>query len=170
MIVHLLNDLEKRNIFYFRVRVLVLQAAVLTEMGTETRALDSLQEALLLAAPEGYRHSFLIAGDALIPLLQRAKKAKITPEYVNMLLASFVQSNTPQSGVPDPETGWVESLSAREMDVLKLLAQGCSDKKISESLVIARETVHKHLKNIYDKLDVHSRTEAVANAHKLGLL
>jgi LuxR family maltose regulon positive regulatory protein len=56
------------------------------------------------------------------------------------------------------------------MEVLRLLAQGCSDKKISENLVIARETVHKHLKNIYEKLDVHSRTEAIARARKAGLL
>ncbi len=56
------------------------------------------------------------------------------------------------------------------MDVLRLLAQGCTDKKIAETLVIARETVHKHLKNIYGKLDVHSRTEAIVTAHELGLL
>ena len=52
----------------------------------------------------------------------------------------------------------------------KLLAQGCPDKKIAETLVIARETVHKHLKNIYSKLGVHSRTEAISRARELGLL
>jgi LuxR family maltose regulon positive regulatory protein len=56
------------------------------------------------------------------------------------------------------------------MEVLKLLSIGCSDKKIAETLVIAPETVHKHLKNIYGKLDVHSRTEAVRRSHELGLL
>jgi LuxR family maltose regulon positive regulatory protein len=64
----------------------------------------------------------------------------------------------------------VEPLSAREIDVLKLLAQGCADKNIAERLVIARETVHKHLKNIYGKLGVHSRTEAIARAREIGLL
>lgn len=64
----------------------------------------------------------------------------------------------------------VERLSLREMDVLNLLAQGYSDKKIAETLTIARGTVHKHLKNIYGKLDAHSRTEAVACARHLGLL
>ena len=56
------------------------------------------------------------------------------------------------------------------MEVLRLLAQGNSDKKIAETLVIARETVHKHLKNIYGKLDVHSRTEAMVRARELGLV
>jgi LuxR family maltose regulon positive regulatory protein len=56
------------------------------------------------------------------------------------------------------------------MDVLKLLAQGYTDKKIASNLVIARETVHKHLKNIYGKLGVHSRTEAIVRARKLELL
>ncbi len=64
----------------------------------------------------------------------------------------------------------VEPLTEREIDVLKHLEQGCTDKQIAASLVIASETVHKHLKNIYGKLDVHSRTEALARAHKLGLL
>jgi LuxR family maltose regulon positive regulatory protein len=68
------------------------------------------------------------------------------------------------------KSGLVEPLSGREIDVLKLLAQGCTDKKIAESLVIARETVHKHLKNIYGKLNVHSRTEAIARARELSLL
>jgi DNA-binding NarL/FixJ family response regulator len=56
------------------------------------------------------------------------------------------------------------------MDVLKLLAQGYTDKKIAETLVIARETVHKHLKNIYGKLDVHNRIEAIILARELKLL
>jgi LuxR family maltose regulon positive regulatory protein len=54
--------------------------------------------------------------------------------------------------------------------VLWLLSQGYSDNSIAQSLVIARETVHKHLKNIYGKLGVHSRTEAIAHARELGLL
>jgi LuxR family maltose regulon positive regulatory protein len=63
-----------------------------------------------------------------------------------------------------------EPLSRRELEVLRLLARGYSDKKIAGMLFIAPETVHKHLKNIYDKLDVHNRTEAVAQAHELNLL
>lgn len=74
-----------------------------------------------------------------------------------------------QSG-HSPPAAMVEPLSAREMEVLRLLAQGYADKKIAGTLTIARETVHKHLKNIYGKLGVHSRTAAIARARELGLL
>jgi LuxR family maltose regulon positive regulatory protein len=56
------------------------------------------------------------------------------------------------------------------MDVLNLLAQGQADKQIAGTLFISRETVHKHLKNIYGKLGVHRRTEAIVRARELGLL
>ena len=92
------------------------------------------------------------------------------PEYVDRLLSANERRVQNQPVELDMDAGLVEPLSEREMDVLRLLAQGCNDKKIAESLVIARETVHKHLKNIYGKLDVHSRTEAVARAHQLNLL
>ena len=92
------------------------------------------------------------------------------PEYVDQLLSACEKSAIGQPTQPVATPGLVEPLSARELEVLSLLAQGCTDKKIAEALVIARETVHKHLKNIYGKLDVHSRTEAIVSARKIGLL
>jgi LuxR family maltose regulon positive regulatory protein len=109
-------------------------------------------------------------GTKLIPLLHQARSAGIMPEYVDRLLAALQQTEQQKPIQSATPTGLVEPLSARELDVLKLLAQGCTDKKIAEALVIARETVHKHLKNIYGKLDVHSRTEAIVSARELGLL
>jgi LuxR family maltose regulon positive regulatory protein len=91
-------------------------------------------------------------------------------DYVDRLLAASKQGAIDQPIQSVTTSRLVEPLSIREMDVLKLLAQGCTDKKIAETLVIARETVHKHLKNIYGKLDVHSRTEAIVSARELGLL
>ena len=103
-------------------------------------------------------------------LLRLARKATGTPEFARRLLAAFEyrRKKNPRPGLIS--NGLVEPLSEREQEVLKLLAQGCPDKKIAEALVIARETVHKHLKNIYGKLGVHSRTEAVARSRELGLL
>lgn len=80
---------------------------------------------------------------------------------MGILLFNSLQANRERTQSP---------FSERELEVLKLLAQGCPDKKIAETLVIARETVHKHLVNIYGKLDVHSRTEASVRARELGVL
>jgi LuxR family maltose regulon positive regulatory protein len=64
----------------------------------------------------------------------------------------------------------VEPLSDRELEVLRLIAAGLSNREIAETLVITRSTAKNHVRNIYDKLDVHSRTQAVARAKELGLL
>jgi LuxR family maltose regulon positive regulatory protein len=113
--------------------------------------------------------SLLLPGGVLVPLLNRARAGGIEPVYINKLLAFYeVGKRADAPGIVGSSS--IEFLSAREMDVLMLLEQGCSDKEIAGKLVIASETVHKHLKNIYSKLDVHRRTEAVARARKLGLL
>ena len=102
-------------------------------------------------------------------------------DYVSKITAAFVQTfeedRISQKKQTQPGIGkfplhdaLVENLTSRETEVLKLLAEGYSDKKIAEELVISPETVHKHLKNIYSKLDVHSRTEAVIRAQSLELL
>ncbi len=80
------------------------------------------------------------------------------------------QAGVQTGGRPDLSTLLVEPLTEREVEVLILVARGYSDKKIAEALFIARETVHKHLKNIYGKLGVHSRTVAIASARQLGFL
>ena len=64
----------------------------------------------------------------------------------------------------------IEPLSPRELEVLHLIAQGLSNREIGERLFLALDTVKGHNRNIYDKLQVRSRTEAVARAHELGLL
>ncbi len=164
------QDLENNQIGHYRIRLFIWQALAYCGLKQDTQALASLKDALTLAAPGGYIHVFMIECPRIIPLLRLARTAGYMPEYVDQLLVAYERSVTGQSIQPVTIPGLVESLSARELDVLKLLAQGCTDKKIAEALVIARETVHKHLKNIYGKLDVHSRTEAIVSARKLGLL
>ncbi|MGE5224854.1 MAG: LuxR C-terminal-related transcriptional regulator [Omnitrophica WOR_2 bacterium] len=165
-----LAEFEKREIVYYTVHTFVCQALAYRGLNQEAQALATLKRALEVAAPEGYVRTFLLAGNALVPLLRQARAARILPDYVDKLLDSFEQSSKPRIAVTGTAIGLVEPLSEREMDVLKLLEQGCSDKEIAVSLVIARETVHKHLKNIYGKLDVHSRIEAIARARTVGLL
>ena len=170
LIERVLPNLENRKLGNYLVHTLIWQSLAYQGLRQGARALASLKRALTLAAPEGYIRSFLQEGDKLIPLLQQAREAGIYPEYIDKLLATMGQSaNRPQTHIASL-TGLLDPLSEREMDVLKLLSQGCTDKKIATTLVIARETVHKHLKNIYSKLDVHSRTEAIVRARELKLL
>jgi LuxR family maltose regulon positive regulatory protein len=151
-------------------RMLVLQTAVWAKRKNDSTALDCLEKALELAEPEGYVRVFLERGQPLLRLLLLFQERRGSSEFVSRLLAAFEGSRKPKP-IPTPAAQvLVEPLSDRELEVLKLLAQGCPDKKIAETLVIARETVHKHLKNIYGKLGVHSRTEAIARARELNLL
>ncbi|HEX9091145.1 MAG TPA: LuxR C-terminal-related transcriptional regulator, partial [Anaerolineales bacterium] len=166
----LAEHLERRGVISYLVRVLIWRALAYRGLNQEAQALASLKQALILSAPEGYLRSFIKSGSGLIPLLKQARLAKITPDYVDNLLAAFEAGGGNRPSLNVVTSRLVEPLSEREMDVLRLLAQGCSDKKIAENLVIARETVHKHLKNIYGKMDVHSRSEAIARAHELDLL
>jgi LuxR family maltose regulon positive regulatory protein len=166
----LLEDLGKKNAGYYLIRLLIWQALAYHSMRQDAPALASLKRALTLAAPEGYVRTFIKTCPALISLLHQARLAGILPDYVDMLLAASEQTAQRQPHQVATTSRLVEPLSPREMDVLELLAQGCTDKKIADTLVIACETVHKHLKNIYGKLDVHNRSEAAARARELGLL
>ncbi len=168
--IRVLEDVEQRKISHYSIRLLLWQALAYCGLRQEAQALASLKSALTRGAPGGYLHIFIMEGTKLIPLLHQARSAGIMQEYVDRLLAALQQTEQQKPIQSATPTGLVEPLSARELDVLKLLAQGCTDKKIAEALVIARETVHKHLKNIYGKLDVHSRTEAIVSARELGLL
>jgi LuxR family maltose regulon positive regulatory protein len=166
----LIEELEKRGMFNHLIKVLAWQALIHQGLRQDAQALESLKRSLTLAAPEGYARTFIKIGPGLIPLLHKALAAGITPDYVNTLILIVKPEPRSIQTVTRSSSSLIEPLSEREMDVLRLLAQGCADKKIAESLVIARETVHKHLKNIYGKLEVHSRSEAIVRARELDLL
>jgi LuxR family maltose regulon positive regulatory protein len=74
------------------------------------------------------------------------------------------------SPVADPPYSIVEPLTPRELDVLSLLAEGLTQPEIAERLFISKSTVKTHTRNLYGKLEVHSRREVVAAAKQLGLL
>ena len=91
--------------------------------------------------------------------------------YRHSLLAAF--SDDPRTVSAQKETltrPLIEPLSAREQDVLRLIAEGSSNREIAEQLVVSLGTVKKHLNNIFGKLGVTSRTQAVAQAKRLHLL
>ena len=152
------------------VRIHILRAVAFQAAGAGDQAIASLRQALELGEPENRVAAFVREGLAAESLLRSVQAKSISPEFVRRLLAAFEARRKRGSGPAPAAQALVEPLSGRELEVLKLLAQGCPDKQIAGTLVIARETVHKHLKNIYGKLGVHSRTEAIARARELGLL
>jgi LuxR family maltose regulon positive regulatory protein len=170
LITPFLREIQDHQISYYAIRLLVWQALAYQGLKQDILAVDSLRRALALASPAGLVRTFTQEGSRITSLLHQARAAGITPDYVDQLLAVLQTSKTLLSVKPSANSQLIEPLSDREMEVLNLLAQGCSDKKIAANLVIARETVHKHLKNIYGKLAVHSRAEATIRARQLGLL
>jgi LuxR family maltose regulon positive regulatory protein len=156
------------------VELLALQAAAHREQGDTERALAVLERTLQLAEPEGYVRVFVEAGEPMARLLYEAASRGLAANYVGRLLAAFPPvPKAPAvdlSVAPPYREELVEPLSPRELEVLGLLAQGLSNRQIAERLVISLSTVKGHTSNIYTKLAVGSRTQAVARARALGLL
>ncbi len=162
------------------IEILVLQAMAYHMQGNLPDALLSLQHALALAEPEGYIRMFLDEGSTMMQLLREASALKIMPGYTGQLLAAFEAENQikeDKSGIPPalPEghrssNPFVEPLSQRELEILKLIALGLSNRVIGERLFLALDTIKGHNRKIFDKLQVQSRTEAIARARELGLI
>jgi LuxR family maltose regulon positive regulatory protein len=154
------------------IEILVLQAIAYHAQGNLPAALMSLQHALALAEPEGYVRMFLDEGSLMAQLLLKAAVSGIMPDYTGKLLAAFEAEKQKSEDKPDlpPAQPLIDSLSQREREILQLIAQGLSNRQISERLFLALDTVKGHNRIIFDKLQVHRRTEAVARASELGLL
>ena len=152
-----------------RLKVLVLQAITHYSHGEKDKAVQLLGEALALAEPGGFIRLFVDEGLPMAQLLSAAAAHGIMPDYTGKLLAAFEAESEGKSYVPYAQP-LIEPLSQRELEVLQLIAQGLSNREISERLYLALSTVKRHNGNIYGKLQVQRRTEAVARARELGLL
>jgi LuxR family maltose regulon positive regulatory protein len=149
------------------IKVRALQALAFQAQGDDGRALPVLEHGLSLAEPEGYVRSFVDEGKPMARLLRHALAKGIAPSYVSKLLAAFGESIQP---APPAIQVLVEPLTEREMEVLRLIAAGLSNREIAQELVIAVSTVKTHINHIYGKLDAKSRIQAVTKAQALDLL
>jgi LuxR family maltose regulon positive regulatory protein len=148
------------------IEVLVLQALIFQGRKDPDRALAVLKRALSLARPERYIRTFVDEGEPMLRLLHLARARQIETEYVTELLSVFEKVTGKTQ--PPPQL-LIEPLTAREVEVLKLIKTGCSNQDIADQLVISMPTVKRHISNIYGKLGVTSRTQAVSIGEELKI-
>ncbi|MCI3927686.1 LuxR C-terminal-related transcriptional regulator [Paenibacillus sp. TRM 82003] len=170
--------LEARGWENERLRVMTLEAVALYACGEATEARRRLRDALSMAEPNGFVRLFLDEGAPMARLLAETAGAArhSRSDYVRALLAAAAEGADVPSPPPDPPQAascaesLIEPLSPREMDILRLIAEGRSNEEIARLLHLALSTVKGHNRNIFGKLQAERRTEAVARARELGLL
>lgn len=146
---------------------LLLQALVLHVQGDVERSLDALNQALSIPRQGHYTRLFLDEGKPMAELLQLTAAKKIHPDEAKRLLKLF---DLGQENITIANQPLIEPLSDRELEVLKYLATGMSNQAIADQLFVSLAAVKWHARNIYGKLEVNNRTQAVARARELGLL
>jgi LuxR family transcriptional regulator, maltose regulon positive regulatory protein len=134
--------------------------------GDEGAAMMTFAAILPLAGREGYARTLLDEGEPALAMLRRAATGP-HGSYVTRLLLLAGES---ASAAGQPRASGPDELSEREQDVLRLLVLGSSNREIADELVVSLDTVKTHLRNVYGKLGVHSRTQAIAAARARGLV
>ena len=156
---------------YYEMRVYIFQALLYQTKGELQKALHVLEDALMLAKPDGYVYPFIRAGFEMKKLLMKTVATGNEREYAQKLM-SVMRSNVPGeiTSIKIDQSILVDSLTEREQEVLRLLSTDITIPNIADELVITTGTLRTHIKRIYNKLDAHSRFEAVTRAQDLGLL
>jgi LuxR family maltose regulon positive regulatory protein len=162
----LLQQAETTGQIRLLIQVLILQALALQGKKETEQALAVLEKALTLAQPEGYVRSFLDEGEAMTRLLCLAQSRQVGSGYAAELLSQI--DKIPTMTQPSMQL-LVEPLTSRELEVLKMIEAGQSNQEIAGQLFISMPTVKRHISNIYAKLGVKSRTQAIAIGKELKL-
>jgi LuxR family maltose regulon positive regulatory protein len=172
----LLQEAEEHGRLGSVIGILPVRAVALQRFGESARAVQDLERALALGEPEGYVRVFADEGAPMATLLRRARARGIFPEYAANLLDAFGDRSETAGGVgpvlPEAANGVpgapIEPLTRREQQVLRLLVEEVSNQEIARRLFITVGTVKKHVYNIFGKLGVRNRTEAVAKVKTLN--
>lgn len=134
--------------------------------GKPHQALQALEPLLIRCQQQGLPGALMLEGRLAVPLLRLAVQHGVEADYAAYLLQRMGEPAALSAFYVADTT---ETLSPREVEVLRLLAAGSSNRRIAECLVLSEETVKSHVARILRKLDVSSRTQAAARAHELGL-
>jgi LuxR family maltose regulon positive regulatory protein len=162
------------------IEIQALRALALAANGDHATALGTLTEAVTLARPQGYVRVFADEGAPMRALLaqlpvarpgQQQAARRVDPGYLAALVRACRQADaTPPRRTAAAAAGLAEPLTDRELEVLRLLAAGKSNQRIAHDLVVALDTVKKHVTHVLGKLGAANRTEAAARARQLGLI
>lgn len=180
----LLPALHRRASIWYEQQGFVAEAVqhvlVADAQGDRTQALSTLERALVLAKPEGYTRLLVDEGEPMLTLLTNLyTTSHSTRDYLQTLLAAgnHVERGNNVFSLPaltqidlKSSQPLLDPLSERELEVMRLMADGASNYEIAGQLVVAISTIKRHVSNIFSKLSVNSRTQAVARAREIGLL
>ncbi|HSB66510.1 MAG TPA: LuxR C-terminal-related transcriptional regulator [Anaerolineales bacterium] len=161
----LLNEAMDEGRMLQVVQLLIIRAIIYYGKKDMDAAVNSLARAVTTAQPEGYKRVFLDESEVVRKLLYLVKSNREAAEYAGELLNAFEPISGPTSS---PGQFLIEPLSGREIEVLKLIEAGLSNQDIASRLFISITTVKRHISNIYAKLDVKTRTQAVSRGKELG--
>jgi LuxR family maltose regulon positive regulatory protein len=169
----LLQAAEESGSMRSVIEILVLQALAHEAQGDSPSALVPLERALSLAEPEGYVRIFVDEGLPMARLLYEALSQGVESDYIRRLLAAFPVAESEQtasSPMRGSKSELVEPLSERELEVLQLIAEGLTNQEVATRLYLSLHTVKVHARNIFTKLAVKNRAQAVARGRALGIL
>jgi LuxR family maltose regulon positive regulatory protein len=162
------------------IQILPLLAMIFKKQGRDDEALETLKQTVNLAEPGDWVRPFVEVGPPMEDLLLELQEQNFSTDFIGQLLAAF-QADSQKVGAEGcdrdsftplhpVEPSAVDSLTNRENEILELLIQGKTNKEIAAKLFVAIDTTKTHLKNIYQKLEVNSRLQAVAKANALGFI
>jgi len=169
-----LEQAQANGLMFNVARLLLLDALALYAQKETASAIATLTRALVLAEPENYVRSFIDIGKPMEEFLSWSLESQSLNDprlrtFVGKLLSLYGVDSSIES-IQLTGEALIEPLSERELEVLRLIARGLSNREISERLFLALSTVKGHNRIIFDKLQVQNRIEAVARARELGIL
>jgi LuxR family maltose regulon positive regulatory protein len=174
----LLARAESTHNAYRQIGILAHLALAYQAQGQSGDALEVIERSVRLAQPGGFIRTFVDLGPSMASLLYRLAERGTMPEHINRyvrrVLAAFPRAEGQAAMVRDvrekARAELIEPLTERESEILFFLFRGLRNKEIARELSISPRTVKRHTANLYGKLHVHSRKEAVTRARSLGIL